>query len=114
LQCLIALEFTHGLCHVGDGNSAICHPPVFDGNAERRRHAFWAILDRPDADPRGADGVDHVVDQHSADIRQPLRSIVTRIDNLRVVREIRHRNFLGHQPNQVSTAEMAWAAKRAL
>jgi hypothetical protein len=43
-----------------------------------------------------------------------LRSIVTRIDNLRVVREMRHRSFLGHRPNRVSTAEMAWAAKRVL
>ena len=43
-----------------------------------------------------------------------LRSIVTRIDNLRVVREMRHRSFLGHRPNRVNTAEMAWAAKRAL
>lgn len=43
-----------------------------------------------------------------------LRNIAGRIDNLRVVREMRHRSFLGHRPNRVSTAEMTWAANRAL
>jgi hypothetical protein len=51
---------------------------------------------------------------HDATSAGRLRSIFTRIDNLRVVREMRHRSFLGHRPNRVSTAEMTWAAKRAL
>ena len=43
-----------------------------------------------------------------------LRTVATRIEALRVVRDLRNRSFLGHRPNRVSTAEMAWAAKRAL
>ena len=43
-----------------------------------------------------------------------LRTVATRIEALRVVRDLRNRSFLGHRPNRVSTADMTRAATSAL